>query len=162
MKIVSFFRASVLALAIAGASGTGYGSLMTGVSTYQKSVEWSQSVLTKAPMATSASDHQDDQAITRHEYIFAWVLGKDCWINKIGPCRSDPFRSLQGKLSDWARVVGDHADEVVVSLIIKVPDNPWELQETIAALGKHTLFYAPDAHTGFIEPAFIVRGNNMS
>ncbi|MFJ4587889.1 hypothetical protein ACIP1Z_11355 [Pseudomonas moraviensis] len=161
MKIVRFFKASVLALAIAGASCTGYGSLMTGVETYKKAVELSQTVMAKSPAATSSGGKQDNLPITRNEYIFAWVLGKDCWINQIGLMPTDPFRSLQAKLSDWTRVLGDHDDETVISLIIKVPDNPWDLQETLAALQKHSLFYAPDAHTGFIEPTLIVRGANM-
>lgn len=160
MKMVSLFKASVLALAIAGASGTGYGSLMTGVETYQKAVALSQSALGKSPVATPTSDAHEDLFLPLPEYIFAWVLGKDCLINRIGSQPSDPFRKLQGKISDWARVIGEHNDETVVPIIVRVPDSPWDLEETLAALRKHALFYVTDAHTGFIEHEFMIWGEN--
>jgi hypothetical protein len=57
-------------------------------------------------------------------------------------------------------VLGGDDDEIVVSIIVRVPDSPWELEETLAALRKHALFYVTDAHTGFIEPEFMVWGDS--
>lgn len=151
MKALRLFRTSVLALAIAGASGTGYGTLMTGVETYQKAADFTQTIWAKSPIAKSPDPGQQDQPLTQNEYIFAWVLGRDCYLNHFGGVQKDPAKKLQSAIEAWSRVPSYDDDEVVISLIIKVPDNPWDLAGTLDALHKHSFMYITDAHTGFME-----------
>ncbi|MBJ2271240.1 hypothetical protein JFT60_28080 [Pseudomonas sp. MF6772] len=156
--IMNFARASILALSIGAAISGGFAAANSGVETYKKAVEMSQAHWASAPQMMPSDKKPSDQILLRANYIYAWVLGPDCLINKIRTPPIDPWKSLQVKIEEWARIPGVYSDNAVITIVIKVPDAPGDVTALVEALKSHSFLYAPDAGTGFLEAPYLFKG----
>lgn len=162
MRFLSFAQASVLALAISGAATGGFNAINSGVDMYQKAVGLSEAHWSTTPKMKPVNVMPDDQLLISGNYIYAWVIGRDHLFSRLSKSRQSPLDELRSKGDAFIRLPGDYDDESVVTLIFRVPETPWDAQQMISTIKRHSFFYAVDAGTGFIEIPYFFRGDSRS
>ncbi len=160
MQFASVAKASVLALAIAAVSAAGFSAVRSGLDVYQKSVEFSQAQWDKN--ITMKPDHvtPDDQLLSAAKFIYAWALGKDSLFYRLDPGQTSPLDALLAASDACARVPSHYQDDQAATLVIRVPEAPWEARLLVETVRRHAIAYTIDAGSDFIEIPFIFMGQS--
>jgi hypothetical protein len=159
-----FFAASVLALAITGIAASGFKAITSGAETYRRAVEFSQNQLSSTPKLMPIKDHDDPQ-ILQSRFIFAWVLGVNCIINRVRSTHIDPWALLKKELAgaEWTRPISLYPkDEDVITVIIKMPEAPWEAIPVLSAVRRHSFLFAVEDGSGSLSLANTFFGMGLS
>jgi len=163
IKPSTLFASSVLALAIAGVSASSFQAITSGAEAYRRAVEFSQSQLSSTPNLTTPEGH-DDPHMLQSRFILAWVLGADSIINMIRRTPIDPWASLRKKLgeAEWTRVISFYPpDNNVITILVKMPESPWEAVPVLSAVRKHSLMFAVEDGSGELSIANTFFGRSL-
>lgn len=154
LRPAKFFAASVLALAIVSAAVPGYKAVASVDLAYKQAVEIAQVLDHGRPTLKPMQKEKDLPDVPVGKFIFAFVTGADCVLNKVRRQPSDPWGTLQKQLGsfEWGRVASIYPPDLnIIPIVIKVPEAVWELPDLIDLLKRHSLFYSVDDGSGYFS-----------